>query len=166
MKKNAPADFKLRSIVLLQGMFAPEFYDALAKRKFKNVVVLEGRPSFDSSREACQQLLKHRITPIVIADNTAGFLFSRNFVKEVWIAYQTSDAKGCICEIGALIVAVLGKTHRIAVDAAQGIPQKRFLGSPDDVCCLAGQRTAPVGVKGYVPLVEFVPQKYFRRIHV
>lgn len=165
MKKNVLVNFKPRSIVLLHGSFVTAFYVSLAKRKVRNVFVLEGRPHFDSSREACRQLLKRHITPTVIADNTAGFLFARNLVKGVWVAYQTADRQEILCDAGGLVLGVLAKVHRVPLYAFPGVKKSHFVGNPDDICRLEGARTAPQGVKGYVPLIDILPKKYVRRVY-
>ncbi len=156
---------KPRSIILLLGNFRPDFYDSL-KKAGSPVYVLEGRPDFVSAQATCRELLKRGITPTVIADNTAGFLFGRGWVKEAWIAYQTSDDQELLADIGSLILGVLAKQHRVPLQAFPGVKKSRFVGSPDAVCQLSGRRTAPAGVKGYVPLIETLPKKYVRKIHV
>lgn len=99
---------KLNNVALIQGVFRPDFFTFLKKSK-KNIVVLEGRPSLQAARENCLQLQKIGITPTLMADNMAGYLFSKGIVKEVWIASQATDKNGAMCDIGALIVAVLAK---------------------------------------------------------
>ena len=92
-----------KSVVLLHGEFEPSFFDLFKGRKQEKFYVMEGRPSLKASKTACQQLLKRKIKPTLIADNMAGFLFGKNLVKEVWIAYYQADHRGAMCPIGASI---------------------------------------------------------------
>ena len=108
--------FKNHSIILLHGVFAVDFFDQLIDDcSTKEVFVMEGRPSLEAAQVNCRELLKHKITPTLISDNMAGFLFFKNLVKEVWMAYQASDTDGAVCDIGALILGVLGKRHSVPV---------------------------------------------------
>jgi len=158
--------FKAKSIILLLGSFESSFYDFTGHGPLATVhCVLEGRPTFASSRAACRELLKRRITPTVIADNSAGFLFARGWVKEAWVAYQAKDKDGVIGDSGALILGVLAKYHGVPLFAAPGMPAKKIMAAAADICSLNGKRVAPVGVKGYAPLLEFLPKKYVREIN-
>jgi len=149
--------------VLLSGAFQPEFYDRL---KGKDVFLLEGRSDMERTKGACRELNRRGIVPVMVTDNAAGFLFARRLVKECWVAYHSVEKEGLLCDIGAMIVGVLAKAHRVALFAAPGIHQRKYLGRPEEICFLAGRRTAPQGVRGYVPLIEFLPKKYVRKIHV
>lgn len=154
--------FPKTKLVLLSGAFQPKVYDRL---KGKNVFLLEGRTDMGRTKDACRELNRRGITPVMITDNAAGFLFARNLVKECWVSYHSVEKEGLLCDIGAMIVGVLAKAHQVALFAAPGIHQKRYLGRPQEICFLAGRRTAPKGIKGYVPLIEFLPKKYVRKIH-
>ncbi len=139
--------------------------DILKKKRQKTVVIPEGRPQLEAAKVNSRELLKRNMTPLVIADNMAGFMFYRNMIKEVWLAYQIGDAHGALCDIGALIYAVLAKKHRVPVLAYPAVEQKRFIGKPKEICCFCGRRVAPPAVKGYVPLLEWVPGNYIGKIH-
>ena len=155
-------DFKPKSIVLLQGILAPE---ALKKTKFSKttaVFVLEGRPSLWAAHSNVKVLLKNRLIPTVIADNMAGFLFYKGLVRGVILACQYADKTGALCDMGALILAVLAKKHKVPVSLLSAEPRHRFLGDPKEILGFNGTRLAPAGVKGYVPLVEWVPAKYLK----
>ncbi len=155
---------KKKSIVLLHGVFESQVFDHIKKRKFKEVFILEGRPQLEAGRISCGELLHRKIVPTLISDNMAGFLFFRKLVKEICISYQTADEKGALCHIGALILGVLGKKHGIPVYLFPGKPQNRFMGDPKDILSFQKKRIAPVGIKGYVPLVEWLPRKYITKI--
>ena len=157
--------FLSQSAVLVQGMVDETLFDQFKTRKVKNVIVLEGRPQLKAARSSCQKLLKRKITPTVIADNMAGFLFYKKFVKEVWIAYQLADKNGALCEIGALILAVLGFKHHIKVNCYKAAHKTDFIAREQEIFYFNGIRVAPRQAKGYVPLMECVPAKYITKIY-
>jgi methylthioribose-1-phosphate isomerase len=90
----------------------------------------------------------------------AGFLFFKGLVKQVFVACQYADKKGALCDMGALILAVLAKKHKVPIKLLVADHRTRFLGDPKAILSFEGQRTAPKGTHGYVPLVEWVPAKY------
>ena len=138
--------------------------DRLEKRKAADVVVLEGRPGLEASRFSCEQLLKRKISPTLISDNMAGSLFYNDLVKEVWLSCQISDKTGALCDVGALVLAVLGKYHKVPVLLVPGVKRNKFIGKPKDLLTFQKKRIAPSGIKAYVPLAEWVPKKYITRI--
>jgi len=156
---------KKKSIILLHGVFQPNIFDALSKRKIEEVFVMEGRPSLESSRNICRELLKRKIKPAIIADNMAGFLFYKNLVKEIWISYQSLDKDGALCPIGGLVLSVLGKNHKVPVRLYLNPEKLLLIGKSKEILSFNGIRVAPRGVKGYVPLVEWIPKKYIGEIY-
>ncbi len=152
---------KKKSIILLHGNFEPDFYKTLKVKENDSVFVMEGRPTLESSRDVCKALLKRKITPTLIADNMAGFLFYKGLVKEVWIAYQLIEKDGVLCEIGALILAVLANKHQVPVRKFLGKHIQHFMGSPRDLVKFMDTPVAVEGVRAYVPLVDWVAEKYF-----
>src|SRR5436853_1049040 len=80
--------------IIVQGVANDVLFDWFQKRKIKEVVILEGRPSLEAARVNCRALAKRKIKSILIADNMAGFLFFNNRVKEVWLSYYIADRKG------------------------------------------------------------------------
>lgn len=146
--------YKLKSIIVLQGVFEEGVIKNLKLSKTAHVFVLEGRPSFEAAQLTCQALLNNGITPTLIADNMAGFLFFKGWVKQVIVACQLADKTGALCDSGALILAVLAKKNKVPVKLLKAKHKARFLGDPSAV--------APRGINGYVPLVEWVPVKYLR----
>ncbi len=156
---------KKKSIIILHGIFQSKAFDALSKRKVQEVFVLEGRPSLESSQNTCQELLKRKIEPTIIADNMAGFLFYKNLVKEIWVSYQSLGKEGALCLIGGLILGILGKTHKIPCRAYPSSGESLLLGKPKEVLYFKGIKIAPGGVRGYVPLVEWVPKKYVTKVY-
>ncbi len=153
------------SVILLHGCMHHSFFDTLKKRKIKEAVVLEGRPKMESLRSSCRQLLKHKINPTVIADNMAGFLFYKNLVKEVWLSCQDTGRNGAFCDIGALILGVLGKRHHIPVNLYPASGKTALLGRPKEVFYFNGCKVSANGLRGYVPLSEWVPAKYITRTY-
>ena len=95
----------------------------------------------------------------------AGFLFFKGLVKEVIVACQYADDTGALCDIGALILAVLAKEHKVPLKLIVADRRTRFLGDPEEISSFEGQRIAPEETHGYVPLVEWVPAKYLRKWH-
>lgn len=156
-------EFK-ESVVLLQGVFDPVYFDLVKKNDFKEVFVLEGRPSLESAQYSCTELLKRKIKPTLIADSMAGFLFYKNLVKEVWLSYQQADEKGALCQIGALILGVLGKKHNVPVKMFPNPYKLNLIGNQKEIFYFNGVKVAPNNIKGYVPLAEWVPSKYITEI--
>ena len=155
-------DFKENSITLLQGVLTP---GSLAKIKYKGgarIVISEGRPSLRAAEHNSRYFLDKKVTPIIICDNMAGFLFFKGFVKQVYLACQYADKGGALCDTGALICAVLAKRHKIPVKLLPGKIRTRFLGNPKDILSFEGSPMAPKGTYSYAPLVEWVPGKYLR----
>jgi len=155
-------DYKTRSIVLLQGVCAEGFFKTFKPARTVSVFVLEGRPDLGAGKGNSAALVRRGIVPTVICDNMAGFLFFKGLVKEAVLACQFADQSGALCDMGGLILAVLAKRHKVRVRLAPAEHKTRFLGNPDDILSFEGQRTAPKGVGGYVPLVEWVPAKYLK----
>lgn len=152
--------YKKKSICLFQGVLSAESLKKVKLGAHDHAFVCEGRPSLEAGRKTSGLLLKKGITPTVISDNMAGFLFFKELVKEVALACQYADEKGALCDIGALILAVLAKKHKISLQLLPAEHRTRFLGDPKAILSFEGQRTAPKDTHGYVPLVEWVPAKY------
>jgi methylthioribose-1-phosphate isomerase len=155
-------DYKPKSIYLFQGVLSAASLTKLKLGSKDHAFICEGRPSLEAARSNSAILLKKGITPTVISDNMAGFLFFKGLVKEVIIACQYADPKGALCDMGALILAVLAKKHKIPLKLLVAEHRTRFLGDPKDILSFEGQRIAPKDTHGYVPLVEWVPAKYLK----
>lgn len=153
------------SVILLQGVFEDSVLDGLKDKKDGEIFVMEGRPSLESAQVTCRELLRRKIKPTLIADNMAGFLFYKNLVKEVWLSYQISDNEGALCQIGALILGVLGKRHDVPVHLYPASTASKLMGRQKDIFYFKGEKVAPNNIKGYVPLVEWVPNKYITKLH-
>ena len=151
--------------MLLQGIPKDSFLNLLKKKNFKDVYVLEGRPRSEGVKLLCPKLLQRKIKPTLIADNMAGFLFYKNLVKEVWIAYQSLHPNGAFCGMGALILGILGKHHNVPVYLVPSAIKTDDMGKQEDILRFQGIKIAPKGVKGYVPLIERVPQRYISEIY-
>ena len=132
-------------------------------KKGEQYFVLEGRPDLISSKMTIKALLKKKITPTVIADNMAGFLFYNDFVKEVRLAYQHKDDSGSLCDIGALILGVLGKTHQVPVNLFAGQMRRHFLAPQEDLLKFNGKTVAAPGTRVYGPLVEWLANEYITK---
>jgi methylthioribose-1-phosphate isomerase len=156
---------KKKSTVLIYGNFQESLFDRLQKKKRPHIVVMEGRPNLEAARQVSQQLLDRRMTPTIISDNMAGFLFSQGMIKEVWLAYHSSAQDGITGTIGSLILAILGKKHHVPVYCYPAARADRMMGQAKDIFYFAGQRIAPSGIGAYVPLLEWVPRKYVRKIY-
>ena len=155
-------DYKAKSIYLFQGVVKAESLKKVKLVKNAHAFVCEGRPSLEAGRKTSAILLKQGITPTMISDNMAGFLFFKGLVKQVNIACQYADETGALCDTGALILAVLAKTHHVPIKLLAAERKKRFLGDPKEILSFEGQRIAPKDTHGYVPLVEWVSAKYLK----
>ena len=152
------------SVILLHGVFEPSVFDVVKSGNGNELFVMEGRPSLESAQTTCRELLRRQIKPTLIADNMAGFLFYRNLVKEVWLAYQAVDEPGALCPIGSLIVGVLAKRHNVPVYVYPASKESRLMGGQKDIFYFKGIKVAPQNIKGYVPLVEWLPKKYITEL--
>lgn len=155
--------YKTKSISLFHGLLSSESLKKVKLAKSDHAFVCEGRPSLESGRKTSGALLKKGITPTMISDNMAGFLFFKGLVKEVFIGCQYADKKGVLCDMGALILAVLARKHKVPVKLLDAEKRHRFLGDPKDILSFEGKLIAPRGTHGYVPLVEWVPVKYLKK---
>ena len=156
-------DYKSKSVILFHGVLSTESLSKIKLIKSEHAFVCEGRPSLEAGRKTSAVLLKKGITPTVISDNMAGFLFFKGLVKKVVIACQYADNKGALCDMGALILAVLAKKHKIPLQLLVADHRTRFLGDPQTILSFEGVRMAPKDTHGYVPLVEWVPAKYLKK---
>ena len=75
-------DYKTKSIYLFQGILSAESLKKVKFSKSAHAFVCEGRPSLEAGRKTSGILLKKGITPTVISDNMAGFLFFKGLVKK------------------------------------------------------------------------------------
>lgn len=153
------------SVILVQGVFEPAVFDLLPKGNGSEIFVMEGRPSLESANTTCRELLRRKIRPTLIADNMAGFLFYKNLVREVWLSYQTADDQGALCQIGGLILGVLGKRHHVPVKLYPSSEESKLMGRQKDIFYFQGVKVAPANIKGYVPLMEWLPREYITEIH-
>jgi len=143
------------SITLLHGVFDKSIFDLLRKKKFKDIFILEGRPSLKAAKIACREL----------SDNMAGFLFFQGAVREVFISCQSVEKNRILSHVGGLILSVLGKKHKVPVNAYSSGERSALLGRQKEILYFNGIKTAPSGTKGYVPLAEWVPKKYIGKIY-
>jgi methylthioribose-1-phosphate isomerase len=155
-------DYKTKSICLFQGVLSAESLKKVKLGVNDHAFVCEGRPNLEAGRKTSGILLKKGLTPTVICDNMAGFLFFKGLVKQVFIACQYADDTGALCDTGALILAVLAKRHKIPLTLLPAEHRTRFLGDPKSILSFEGQLIAPKGTHGYVPLVEWIPVKYLK----
>ncbi|MBN1869599.1 MAG: hypothetical protein JW847_03365 [Candidatus Omnitrophica bacterium] len=154
-----------KNIVLMQGVFESSLFDLISKRKDKDYFILEGRPGLEAAKQSSCEFLKRNIQPTVISDNMAGFLFYRNLVKEVWLSYQMVNAKGALCQIGGLILGVLGYRHKIPVYLYPSPLNRQMIASQKKIKCFNGVRVVTGRISGYVPLLEWVPKKYIGKVY-
>ena len=157
---------KKNSIILLNGVFKDSFFEILKKKKVKKVFVLEGRPYLDGAKQMCSKLVKHKIQPVLIADNMAGFLFYKDLVKEVWVSYQEVSRKNVLCKIGGLILSVMAKRHKVPVSVFPSGKKKKYIANPKEIFLFNGKRIAAKGIDGFVPLLEDIPRKYITEIYL
>jgi len=156
---------KRKSVVLMQGVFDEAILKGLSANHLKDIFILEGRPNLEASKTSAKAFQRARMTPTVIADNMAGFLFYRNLVREVWLAYQYEDPTGALCDSGALILGVLGKKHKVPVKLFPGKIKSKFMADQEDITSFLNKPITAKGVKGYAPLVEWLPRKYITKVY-
>ncbi len=159
MSINAP-----QAQILLHGTFEKTFLRLLKEQGVKEIFVMEARPSLDGAKKLCPQLLKNKITPVLIADNMAGFLFFKGYLKEVWISYQSETEDDLVCPAGSLILGVLAKKHGVPVKAFLSLKKAKAVADPKSILSFNGKRVAAKGAKGFVPLVENVSKKYISEV--
>ncbi|MFA5060590.1 MAG: hypothetical protein WC676_08190 [Candidatus Omnitrophota bacterium] len=152
-----------RSCILLHGLIRDEFLKGLLQEKAESIVVLEGRPHLSGAKILCAKLLKNKITPTLISDNMSGFLFFKDCVKEVWLAYQEKNEQGALCDCGGLILGVLAKRHGVSLRLFPSGRRQDLMAKERDIFYFNKMRVAPKGVKGYVPLLEWVPNEYITK---
>jgi methylthioribose-1-phosphate isomerase len=155
-------DYKSKSIYLFHGVLDAESLKKLKPAKGIHAFVCEGRPDLAAGKKTSGLLLKKGITPTVICDSMAGFLFFKGLVREVVIACQYADETGALCDMGALILAVLARKHKVPLKLVLAEQRHRFLWDPKSILSFEGRRIAPSGTQGYVPLVEWVPVRYLK----
>ena len=156
---------KRKPTILIHGLPTKEYIELLRKKKVKEAFVMEGRPKLIGAKVLCRELLNKGIKPVLVTDSMAGFLFYKNFVQEIWGTYQSKHQEGALCDIGTLVLGVLGKRHNVSLSLVPARRRSLVLGKQKDILEFASKRIAPTGVKGYVPLVEFVPGEYISKIH-
>lgn len=154
---------EIKECVIIHGNFKPVFFDELSKQK-RDIVVLEGRPDLKAGRASCRRLQKIGITPTVMADNMAGYLFAKGLVSQVCLSGLPAQDKGAECVIGALILAVLAKHHKVPVSVYPHAGILKKSGKPGDLGKFNGQTVIKGRIKAFVPLREIVPGKYFKTV--
>jgi methylthioribose-1-phosphate isomerase len=152
------------SAVMCLGRLTPRQVERFSAQKVSQVVVMEGRPDLKGARDNCRRLSRAGIVPVIITDNMAGFFFAQGLVKEVWVASEKSD-DGVLCPAGAVILSVLAGEHAIPLYGFAGPVGERYLGHPEEVFSFMRRRIAPSGIRGYVPLVEWIEQTQFKKIY-
>lgn len=155
---KVPDPIKKKSIVLVHGVFQDEVFKTF--KKGEQYFVLEGRPDLAASRSTIKALAAKKILPTVIADSMAGFLFYNGLIKEVRLSYQYHDTSGALCDIGAVILGVLGKSHGVPVRIYPGKLRKHFLAPQEDMLNFNGRVVALPGTRVYGPLVEWLSNEY------
>lgn len=152
------------SAVLLHGVFPKTFFAKLSKQSPARIFVLEGRPHLQAANTSTFELNKRGITPILISDNMAGLLFYKGILKEVWVAYHHADKTGVVCCVGALILAILAKTHQVPFFCYPSGKKNKNIGQPKDILSFKNIRIAPKGTKAYVPLSEWVSRSLIKEV--
>ena len=66
--------------------------------------------------------------------------------------------------IVVLILGILGKRHKVPLYLFPGKPGNKFIGDAKEILSFQGKRVAPFGIRGYAPLVEWLPGKYITKI--
>src|SRR5262249_7472984 len=145
------------------------FFAAAAEGKMVRVYPDETRPPLQGSRLTAWELKHAGIDVTLICDNMAGQVMREGKIDIVFVGADRIAANGDTAnKIGTYSVSVLAKAHGIPFYVVA--PTSTFdLGIPDgshipieeraaeEVTQLAGQQTAPVGVKVYNPAFDVTP---------
>jgi methylthioribose-1-phosphate isomerase len=153
---------KSHSITLLHGFLEKDFLQTLDKKG--TYYILEGRPNLENSRYLIDALTKLKIKPTVIADNMAGFLFFQNWIKEVCVGYFEKTEESVLLPVGGLILAVLAKKHNVPVNVYASNQLMKLMGKSEDMLKFNGKRVVQGNTKSFVPLVEWVDNKYISQV--
>ena len=147
---------------ILYGFFRVEDVRSIAEKTSGDLVVLEGRPRLDIGKVTSRQIIKLGRRPVVIADNMAGFLFFQKKIGAVYVAGPSRDENGAFGPTGSLILAVLCKKHNVPFYAIDGAKHGDLLAKEQELFNFEGKRVAASGIRGYAPLIEWVPGEYIR----
>jgi methylthioribose-1-phosphate isomerase len=121
--------------------------------KAKHAFVAELRPGCEGMRAVAKEMLKNKITPVVICDNMMAFCMRQNLVAEAHIFYKNLKGNAALCRTGSLVVALCASAHNIPV----------FLHASDkkavkksDLKKINGKSVTVASLKAYAPLFEDV----------
>lgn len=149
--------------ILIHGVPNREFYDKLILRKdVGKIYVTEFRPALLGAKLVCKELLKRKLTPILVCDNMVGFCLEKRIINEVNIFFKSQAKDGAFCFVGSLIYAICAKNNRVKVFLHKAEAIKKAF-KPNEVLEFCGKRVAVTGVQGYVPLWEKVPLELIKK---
>jgi len=150
----------------------------MAREQGKKVEVYadETRPLLQGARLTTWELLKDGIPVTLITDNMAGHFMKKGEIDCAIVGADRIAANGDVAnKIGTYSVAVLAKENNIPFYVAAPVSTIDFsLASgddipieernPDEVTCVLGVRTAPVGVRAANPAFDVTPHRYVSAI--
>jgi methylthioribose-1-phosphate isomerase len=139
-----------RSLSLIYGVPTPRFY---AEFREASVFVAEQRPGLDGMRVVGRELLRRRVTPVILCDNMMAFVMERGLVKDVCIFADTLDATKAECRTGSLIAALVAREHKVPVY----LYNRAGRVTTGSLLKIGGRRVTTPDLKTYVPLTEEVP---------
>ncbi len=89
-------------------------YKGFEKGKIEKVYVLETRPVLQGARLTTWELLENGISPILITDNSAGFVMKREGIDAIFVGADRIARNGDTAnKIGTYMLAVLAKHHGV-----------------------------------------------------
>lgn len=136
------------------------FFEAL---KAKLVFVAELRPGLEGAKTVAKELLKRKITPVVICDNMLAFCMRQGLVNDTHIFYKTMAKHEAVCRTGSLIAALCAKAHGIPVYLHKtGAKKERS----SDLRKIGGRRVTGASIKTYVPACDRVPLHLIERQNI
>lgn len=121
--------------------------------KEKKAFVAELRPGLEGMRTVAKEMLKNKITPVVICDNMMAFCMRQGLVRDAHIFYKSLKKDAALCRTGSLAAALCAKAHNIPVYLHPS-DKKKVKGA--DLKEINGRSVTVASLKTYAPLFEDV----------
>lgn len=148
-----------QKLPLIFGVPDKGFFETL---KGKKAFVAELRPGLEGARAVSKELLKRKITPVVICDNMLAFCMRQGLVSDTHIFYKAMKKEEAVCRAGSLIAALCAKAHGIPVYLYKSGEKKELV---SDLRKIGGRRVTVASIKTYVPACDRVPLDLIERVN-
>ncbi len=150
--------------ILIHGVPEEGFYKLLDVA-VKRVYVTEGRPELGGAKEVAPKIKDFSFDPVLISDNMVSYLLWRGMIERVYLFYQRIHEKEAECKIGSLTIGISAEEHGIPVYLYKSKYVYDLYGPEGDVFYFNQKRVAPLGVRGYNPLIDLVPLKFITKLY-